>query len=127
MSLYKYLFENSLELPSTDPNSDLETFQNGFENEKDYNAIENETKNVEMTPEEIQTIIKRGKIYKEKIDAFVLLLRKVQEEAVKGMYKGLNTKGLDKFAPLISDLTELGVALTAGIGDGLIKKQSDNQ
>jgi hypothetical protein len=127
MSLYKTLFENVLDMPVTSQENDAEVFQKGFENEQDFENVQSETQSVEMTPEEIDAIVKRGQVYKEKIDKFVILLKNIQSDVLKGMYKTVQTKGLDKFAPLIGDLQDLGTALTAGVGDNIIKSRSEKK
>ena len=70
--------------------------------------------------------MQQSKIYNQKITGFISLLNKIQEDVLKGRYKNIQAKGLDKFSNIIKDLQELGTDLTAGVNDALIKKSQDN-
>lgn len=125
MKLYKKIFENVLESPVIDGEQDAKTFQQGFENEEDFQNLESETQEITLSPEEINGIIKKGRIYKEKIDAFSSLLDKIQQDVIAGRFKSVQTKDMEKFMSIKQDLLKLGLALTTGIGDTIIKKNSE--
>ncbi len=125
MKLYKKIFENVLESPVIDGEQDAKTFQQGFENEEDFQNLESETQEITLSPEEINGIIKKGRIYKEKIDAFSSLLDKIQQDVIAGRFKSVQTKDMEKFMSIKQDLLKLGLALTTGIGDTIMKKNSE--
>lgn len=124
MTLYKRIFENTLEQPQIDADSDAQTFQGGFENEGDFDQIEQETQGISMSEEEIQEIVEKSKIYNAKINNFISLLNQIQEDVLQGRYRNIKAKGLDKFSNIIKDLQELGTDLTAGVNDALIKQSN---
>lgn len=127
MTLYRRIFENTLEQPQINSTSDAQTFQNGFEDENAYDQIEQETEGITMSDEEIDQIVEKSKIYNEKIKNFIVLLNQIQEDVLQGQYKNVKAKGLDKFSNIIKDLQELGIDLTAGIKDTLIKQQNSKE
>lgn len=130
MTLYKKLFENMLEKPAdpvVDAAQDAQTFENGFENEQDFANLEQETEKITLSPEEIDAIVKRGQTYKLKIDSFINVLNKIQADVVAGLFKSVESKDMAKFAPVVKDLMNLGVALTSGVGDTIIKNKTDDK
>lgn len=127
MTLYRKIFENVLDEPQIDPQQDSQSFAQGFDNDNDFNQIEQETQDISLSEEEIESITRKSKIYNEKISSFIFLLNNIQEDVLKGQYRNIKAKGLDKFANIIKDLQELGTDLTAGVNDALIKKSNDSQ
>ena len=127
MKLYKKLFENALEQPAVDAAADAQTFEQGFENPQDFQNIEQETQDIALTPEEIDAIVKKGRFYKERIDSFATLLDKVQQDVMAGLFKSVQTKDMEKFMSIKKDLLNLGLALTTGVGDSIIKKNAEKK
>lgn len=127
MKLYKKLFENALEQPTVDPTADAQTFEQGFENPQDFQNIEQETQDIALTPEEIDAIVKKGRFYKDRIDSFATLLDKVQQDVMAGLFKSVQTKDMEKFMSIKKDLLNLGLALTTGVGDSIIKKNAEKK
>jgi hypothetical protein len=127
MTLYKRIFENAiekLENPQVNPEVDAQAFEQGFDNEDAYQDIEREGQNITPSPEEIDAIVQKSKIYNEKISNFIGLLNKIQQDVLQGQYRNIQAKGLDKFSNIIKDLQELGTDLTAGVNDALIKQSN---
>jgi len=127
MTLYKRIFENALQPQDISPESDAQTFKQGFENEQDFQNLEQEIQQVTLTPEEIDAVVKRGQQYSQKITAFASLLDQIQKDVLKGVFKSVQAKDMEKFAPLKNDLIRLGIALTNGVADTIIKTQSDEK
>lgn len=127
MKLYQRIFENVLQEPEISPEEDAATFEGGFEDETDFNNVEQETEEITLSPEEIDAIMERSVEYNNKIEGFISTLEAIQQDVLRGLYKNVKSKGLDKFSPIIKDLRDLGTALTAGINDSMIKKQTDEQ
>ena len=122
MNLYKRIFENALtkDMPPMDASDDAAVFENGFENEEDFNNIENETEKITLSPEEISEVVQRGMVYKAKIDSFIKVLSDIQADVSANKFKSVESKAMKKFEPYIKDLTILGLSLTAGVKDGVI-------
>ena len=127
MKLYKKLFENALGQPAVDSAADAQTFEQGFENPQDFQNVEQETQGITLTPEEIDAIVKKGRFYKERIDSFATLLDKVQQDVMAGLFKSVQTKDMEKFMSIKKDLLNLGLALTTGVGDSIIKKNAEKK
>lgn len=123
MALYKKIFENVM-AQEISPAEDLKAFEQGFENEQDFQNIEQETENITLTPEEIDAVIKRGQQYSQKINSFTNLLDAIQKDVMSGVFKSVQEKDMEKFAPIKNDLLKLAVALTTGVADSIIKNQS---
>ncbi len=124
MTLYKRIFENTLEQPQIDADTDAQAFEGGFENEGDFDQIEQETQGITMSDEEIEQVVEKSKIYNAKINNFISLLNEIQEDVLQGRYKNIKAKGMDKFSNIIKDLQDLGTELTAGVKDALIKQSN---
>ena len=125
MTLYKKLFENALGQPAVTPEGDMQAFEQGFEDEQAFQNVEQETQDITLSPEEIEALVKRGQMYKSKIDSFVGILNKIQADVTAGVFKSVSEKQMAKFAPIVNDLNQLGTALTTGVGDTIIKKAAD--
>lgn len=127
-TLYKRIFESVLEPsnPEIDPQLDADNFKQGFDQEEDFEGLDSELQDITLSEEEIEAVVQQSKIYNQKITGFISLLNKIQEDVLKGRYKNIQAKGLDKFSNIIKDLQELGTDLTAGVNDALIKKSQDN-